>query len=73
MTGPVFVDGNPLGYSWTVQDRYGISWWDSLIVAAAARSGAPWLLTEDFQEGQEFFGVTVVNPLATAPDLLPAP
>ena len=64
---PAPVDENLLLDGWTVQDRYGFSWWDALIVAAAARSGSRWLLSEDFQDGQEVFGLTIVNPFVHEP------
>lgn len=67
---PVVLDQGVLEDGWAVQDRYGFSWWDALIVAAAARSGARWLLSEDFQDSQEVFGLTVVNPFGTDPESL---
>jgi len=39
-----------------------ISFWDALVVVAAARSGARRLYTEDLQHGQIILGVEVVNP-----------
>jgi predicted nucleic acid-binding protein len=39
-----------------------ISFWDALIVVAAARSGASVLYTDDLNHGQKLLGVTVVNP-----------
>lgn len=45
-----------------VEDEAGISFWDALIVVAAARSGATRLLSEDLSPGQIISGVTVVNP-----------
>jgi predicted nucleic acid-binding protein len=44
------------------QQRYEISYWDSLIVAAAERSGCQRILSEDLQHGQSYHGVTVENP-----------
>jgi predicted nucleic acid-binding protein len=44
------------------QDK--ISFWDALIVVAAARSGAKVLYTEDLNDGQEIFGVRIRNPFA---------
>ena len=41
---------------------YGISYWDSLIVAAAHRAGCKQILTEDLNAGQSYQGVLVVNP-----------
>lgn len=59
---PVEPDGPLLLAAWELQDRFSLSWWDALIVAAARRSGARTLLTEDLQDGQDFGGVRVVNP-----------
>jgi predicted nucleic acid-binding protein len=41
-----------------------ISYWDALIVTAAARAGAATLLTEDLNDGEEMLGVRIVNPFA---------
>ena len=38
--------------------------WDSVILAAAADAGCRILLSEDFQDGFTWAGVTVVNPFA---------
>jgi predicted nucleic acid-binding protein len=39
-----------------------LSFWDALIVVAAARSGSKYLYTEDLQDGQLILGVEVINP-----------
>jgi len=39
-----------------------VSFWDALIVVAAARSGARRLYTEDLNHGQKILGVEIVNP-----------
>ncbi len=44
------------------QKRYQISYWDSLIVAAAQRAGCSKILSEDLNDGQEYNGVLVKNP-----------
>jgi predicted nucleic acid-binding protein len=59
---PVTTDHQLLEGAWRLQDRYGISWWDALIVAAAEVAGCEYLLTEDMQDGQRLGGVTVVDP-----------
>jgi predicted nucleic acid-binding protein len=41
-----------------------ISFWDALIVVAAARAGATVLYTEDLNDGQEILGVQISNPFA---------
>ena len=41
---------------------YGIHFYDGMIVAAAERAGCARILSEDFNAGQEYFGVTAANP-----------
>lgn len=41
-----------------------ISFWDALVVVAAAHSGAAVLYTEDLGHGQSILGVQVINPFA---------
>lgn len=43
-------------------DQAQLSFWDALIVAAAARAGATVLYTEDLNDGQEILGVRIRNP-----------
>lgn len=49
-----------------VQIRWHLSYWDSLIVAAAQRARAPIIWSEDMADGQRYDDVTVVNPLRAA-------
>lgn len=49
-----------------ISEAHQISFWDSLIVAAAEQEGASVILSEDFQHERIISGVRVVNPfLAT--------
>lgn len=65
---PLGVDGEMIEDAWLVQDRYGLSWWDGLIVAAARTGGCGILLSEDLGDGQDYGGTTVVNPFRVAPE-----
>ena len=62
---PVAIDLAMLNRAWALQDRFPLSWWDALIIAAAQICECKVLLTEDLQDGQEFGAVQVVNPFAT--------
>lgn len=59
--------------AWAVESRYGLSYWDALLVAAAQQQGCAILLTEDLQHDQELGGVRIVNPFLVGPELLDAP
>jgi predicted nucleic acid-binding protein len=45
-----------------IEQRYRLAWWDSLIVAAAQLQSCALLLSEDWQDGADYGGVTVRNP-----------
>lgn len=59
---PQPIDGALLQRGRTVCSRYGLSWWDGLVVAAAQAQGCTLLLTEDLQDGAVYGGVTVRSP-----------
>ena len=65
---PLEVDRLVIEGAWTVQDRYKLSWWDSLIISAAQKAGCDFLLTEDLQHKQELDGITVINPFIVPPE-----
>jgi predicted nucleic acid-binding protein len=64
---PLRVDLAVIDEAWDVQDRFGFSWWDALIVAAARLGGCAYLLTEDLQDGQALDGLTVISPFTHHP------
>jgi predicted nucleic acid-binding protein len=45
-----------------VHRRYQIRYWDSLIIAIAARHGCTEIRSEDLNDGQIFMGAVVSNP-----------
>jgi predicted nucleic acid-binding protein len=65
---PVQITTALIAHAWTVEDRFGFSWWDSLVVASAQLADADHLLSEDLQDGQNLDGVVVVNPFLHNPD-----
>jgi predicted nucleic acid-binding protein len=67
---PIAVDNRVFDGAWHIQDRFGLSWWDALIVAAAQVSACRYLLTEDLQAGQVFGDLQIINPFQTTPEIL---
>lgn len=65
---PVSTTAALVKRAWEVEARFGMQYWDALIVAAAQQIGCRHLLTEDLQDGQELDGVVVVNPFTHQPD-----
>lgn len=56
------ITSETISTAWSVQDRFGLSWWDSLVVAAAVLSGCARLVSEDLQNGLMVDGLRVVDP-----------
>jgi predicted nucleic acid-binding protein len=65
---PVAIDHHVFDEAWHIQDRYGLGFWDALIVGAACACGCRCVLTEDLQDGQDLAGVRVISPFRHRPD-----
>ncbi|MEQ9825876.1 MAG: PIN domain-containing protein [Puniceicoccaceae bacterium] len=59
---PVAIDMPLIQRGYAVQRRYHLSWWDSLIVAAAEATSCTTILSEDLTHSAQYFGITVENP-----------
>jgi len=64
------IDQGAITEAWSVQDRYGFSFWDALVVATARIGRCGVLLTEDLQDGQDLDGLLVVSPFEHSPESL---
>ena len=64
---PWQIDHQTVETAWGVEARFGLPYWDALIVAAAAQSGATHVLSMDLTHLQQIDGVTILNPLVTSP------
>jgi len=60
--GPRQVTTGILECAWEIEDDFGLSWWDSLIVASALDCEATSLLSEDMQDGLTIRSLQIVNP-----------
>lgn len=58
------VTNETIATAWDVQDRFALSWWDSLVVASALLARCGRLMTEDLQDGLVIDDLRVVNPFA---------
>jgi predicted nucleic acid-binding protein len=64
---PIPIGLPTIDVAWGIEDRFGLSWWDALIVAAAQIGECAYLLSEDLPDGQDFEGVTVISPFSKSP------
>ena len=69
---PWAVDHATVETAWAVESRYGLNYWDALMVASAQQQGCTLLLTEDLQHDQQIDGVRIINPFLVGPELLDA-
>ena len=58
----IINDGDSILGALDLERRFGINFWDCLIVHAANHSGAETLYTEDLNHGQVYGNVEVTNP-----------
>ena len=49
-----------------VRERFGLSYWDSAILAAARLQGCSIVYSEDLSSEQDYDGIRVVNPFSEA-------
>lgn len=62
-------DGAAILGALEIEARYQLSFWDALIVNAAAAAGAGRLYTEGLNEGHVFGSVEIVNPFRARGDI----
>jgi predicted nucleic acid-binding protein len=65
---PVPMEERLFASAWAVQDRFGLSWWDALVVAAAKLADCSLLLSEDLQHDQDLDGLRIINPFRVSPE-----
>jgi len=58
----VVNDGDTLLGALDLEQRYGVSFWDALILQSAQTASVAKLYSEDLSHGQTYDGVEVVNP-----------
>lgn len=60
----VATDGEMAVRASEIADTWQTSFWDGMIIAAAERSGATVLLSEEMQSGQRIAGLLITNPFS---------
>lgn len=69
---PWAIDHATVETAWGVESRFGLGFWDALIVASAQTLGCAMLLSEDMQHGRLIDGLRIVNPFEAGPEALDA-
>lgn len=62
---PWQIDHQTVESAWGFEARFGLAYWDALIVAAASQSGCAYVLTESLPHGEQYDAVRAVNPFIT--------
>jgi predicted nucleic acid-binding protein len=50
--------------SFELRDRFSLSHWDSMLLAACKEAGVTRLYSEDMDAGTNYDGLSIVNPFA---------
>jgi predicted nucleic acid-binding protein len=69
---PWLLDQATIESAWDIESRYGLHYWDCLVVAAAQHSGCRYLLSEDMGHEQYYGSVQVINPFRASIEILDA-
>ena len=56
------VDGDVVHRAVQARAKYGLHFYDGMIVAAAERGGCHRIWSEDFSASQKYFGISIANP-----------
>jgi predicted nucleic acid-binding protein len=67
---PWVIDHPTIETAWAVESRFGLHYWDALMIAAAQQQGCTLFLSEDLQHEQQIDGVRIVNPFLAGPEML---
>ena len=59
--------------AWAIESRYGLDFWDALVVSSALQLGCDTVLTDALPHGQQIDGVRILNPFLVGPDVLDTP
>jgi predicted nucleic acid-binding protein len=63
---PLLAD--TLGEAFSMEDRYGVRFWDALLLASANAAGSAYFLSEDLNDGQLYGAVRAINPFRHTPE-----
>jgi len=61
----VDIDATLVVEAVNIKERWQLSYWDSLILAAAERAGCGTVCSEDMSDGQRYGSLVVCNPFTT--------
>jgi predicted nucleic acid-binding protein len=64
---PPHLDRYAVDGAWDVQDRYGLGYWDALIISSALQQGCSYLLSLELPTTLEADDLQIIHPLATQP------
>ena len=67
---PWQIDHATVESAWAVESRYGLHYWDSLMIAAAQHLGCRYVISEDMAHDQRYGAVQVINPFVSSIELL---
>jgi predicted nucleic acid-binding protein len=63
---PLLAD--TLGEAFSMEGRYGVRFWDALLLASANAAGSAYFLSEDLNDGQLYGAVRAINPFRHTPE-----
>ncbi len=59
---PLDISTTLIESAWDMQDQYGYTWWDTLVISSALFLDCAYLLSEDMQHEQRIGALRIINP-----------
>lgn len=64
---PPHLDAHTIDGAWSLQDRYGLGYWDALILSSAQQQGCAFVLSDALPAASRYESVLVVDPFELTP------
>ncbi len=59
---PLEISATLIESAWDIQDQFGYSWWDTLVISSALVLDCGYLLSEDMRHEHKIANLTIINP-----------
>ena len=67
---PWQTDHQTVETAWGIEMRFGLSYWDALVIATASQAGCTHVLSANLEHGQHYGAVQIIDPFKSDINLL---
>ena len=67
---PWQTDHQTVETAWGIEARFGLSYWDALVVASASQAGCTHVLSANLEQGHNYGAIQIIDPFKSGINLL---